>query len=475
MRAVAPFLPRGALAACGVTAGVLWAEAPRAEAWVYVAAATAAVAASATLAEAVRRGGWVGGALSPAGAVAGILLVLFALRPAALAADPGNATPGLADLGFDNADLVVATSVGVLGLVCLAAPFIALLPPRAYAREARVDAAGTAAAVALVALAAVGTALWARLFVHAGGFGALAHNPAQLHLRQFGGIYGTFGLLLCLTAPLVGLLAYLSTGSRPMLAAAAVSGLLGAIGSVLLASRGPLVAAVLAGLILVAGRLSRTQVAGVALVAVLLALALAYAGAIREEAQAESLDRAAEDALHRNPLDVLGGNQVELDHLVALVELVPGRLDWLRGRSIAYVPAAFVPRSVWPGKPLPIDYRLSRRLYGSDARAGTPFTLSGELFWNFGAAGVTLGMAALGLLAGLGWRVLALSRRREAPLVAALVVGCSYFLLTRPLAPMLQMTVVAVVALLAAYASARIASGRALRGRPAEPQQPPDE
>jgi hypothetical protein len=432
-----------------VGAVALWIAAPESERWVWAASALALLAAAAILTEGVRRAGWTGGALSPAGVVSGVLFVLFAVRPVALVGKPTLATPGLAKLGFSNADLVRATSIGVLGLVCFSLPLLALLPARRHPGPPRFRADGIRSAAALVAAALVGTALWITLFVHAGGFHALAHDPAQLHLRQFGGIYGTFGLLLCLTGAVVGLAAYLSTRSRRLLAAAAIDGALGVAGSVLLASRGPLVATVLAVLVLFAGRLSRRQAAAVVLALTVLGAALAYGRTIRENAQVEPLGRATSDALHKSPAETIGGDQVEFDHLVALVELVPERLDWLYGRSIAYVPAAFVPRSAWPGKPLPIDYRLSKSIYGPRAAAGTPFTLPGELYWNFGAAGVTVGMIVLGLLAGLGWRALSSSPRGEIQVLAAVMVGFTYFLLTRPLAPMVQVTAVAAVATLA--------------------------
>ena len=37
-----------------------------------------------------------------------------------------------------------------------------------------------------------------------------------------------------------------------------------------------------------------------------------------------------------------------------------------------------------------------------ETAAGTPFTLAGELFWNFGVIGVVVGMALAGAMAGLG-------------------------------------------------------------------------
>ena len=459
-----------ALAAAASGAGALWITAPEGETWVWGAAALALLAAAAILVEAVGRAGWSGGALSPAGVVSAALCILFAARPVALAGKSTLATPGLAKLGFSNADLVRATSIGVLGLVCFALPLLALMPRGQRRVVARIRARGLRSAVVLVAAGLVGTALWVRLFLHAGGFHALAHDPAQLHLRQFGGIYGTFGLLLCLTGSLVGVVAYLSTHSRPMLASAAVNGALGMAGSVLLASRQPLVATVLAVLIILAGHLSRRQAVAVGLAVTVLAVALSYGRTIRENAQIEPLGRASADALHKSPAEMAGGDQVEFDHLVALVEIVPGRLDWLRGRSIAYIPAAFVPRSAWPDKPLPIDYRLSKQIYGPTAAAGTPFTLPGELYWNFGPAGVTIGMVVLGLLAGLGWRALSSSRRAAAQMLAALVVGFTYFLLTRPLAPMVQITTVAAVAFLAMLG---LASFRPLRPAPAE--QTPDD
>jgi hypothetical protein len=464
--AVTPRLPVAALAATTAGAASIWIAAPTAEGWVLVAAALATTGAATIVAEAVRRAGWLGGALSPAGVVALALVILFALRPLALVEDRARATPGLAALGFAPADVLRAEAIGIVGLSCFALPLLALLPARPRPNASRLPAASSLA-VAIAVAAIAGTVLWGTLFLRIGGFHVLLHDPALLHLRQFGGIYGVFGLLLCLGGALVGIAGYVWTRSRPVLVAAAAAASCALAGSICLASRGPLLATMVALAVVVAGRLSRRQ-AALALCGVLvIGIALVLGRAVRERAQTEPVRGAIWGTLRESPLQLIGGDLTDFDHFVALTELVPHRLGWLYGRSLAYVPAAFVPRQLWGSKPRPIDYRLSEQLY-EGARAGTPFTLPGELYWNFGAAGVALGMAALGALYGLLWRLVASGRTAQRHLLAALLVGFTYLLLTRPLAPMVQTTTVAAVALFSVLGLGRLTE----RLRPAASKQP---
>jgi hypothetical protein len=184
-----------------------------------------------------------------------------------------------------------------------------------------------------------------------------------------------------------------------------------------------------------------------ALVGVLLVVGFAYMRTVREQAQVRPLGEAIEATADTHPLAVLGADFAEVENFVALKRLVPDGLPWLSGRSLADVPAAFVPRQLWADKPLPVDYALSRAVSGPERRAGTPFTLAGELYWNYGVAGVLVGMTLLGALGAAGWRALRSRAGGGATVAAAAVVGYSYLLLTRPLGPMLLTTVMALVAI----------------------------
>ena len=83
---------------------------------------------------------------------------------------------------------------------------------------------------------------------------------------------------------------------------------------------------------------------------------------------------------------------------------------FLQGRGLEYVPMAFIPRVLWPGKPL-IDRgrdfttALGWAADASQATTSTGQTSAGELYWNFGWPGVLVGMYLLGAaISGVWWR-----------------------------------------------------------------------
>ncbi len=66
-----------------------------------------------------------------------------------------------------------------------------------------------------------------------------------------------------------------------------------------------------------------------------------------------------------------------------------------------------IPRSVWPGKGLPLSIEFSERFFGLSG--GMPPTIIGEFYWHLGWIGVILGMAVWGVLARVllaFWRAL---------------------------------------------------------------------
>jgi oligosaccharide repeat unit polymerase len=131
------------------------------------------------------------------------------------------------------------------------------------------------------------------------------------------------------------------------------------------------------------------------------------------------------------------------DDFVVMQQLIPSSISWLHGESLIQIPAALAPRALWPGKPQPLDNEVTAYLYPG-ATAGTPITLQGELYWNFGLPGVALGALLMGAL--MGWSMLLLFRREPLSLVLYAVLYASVFaLLTRAIGTMTANTVIALV------------------------------
>ena len=444
------------LAAVALTIGVVLALV--AVAWTPTEAAGVSVAIGAALLTAVglvalgaARFGWRSALISPLSVVAVVIVCVFALRPAALVADPRSTTLGLVGLDFDWQDLTATAGLATLGFGLFGVAFV--LAWRRTRTSRRGDAAPLPPDGRLVRGAAltlgVGTILWGVLFLRNGGFRALIDDPASLHLGQFSGGYGVVGHMLCLATALLILCAWLRRPSRQLGWTFAAASVVSLAASFALQTRGPLVASLVAalGIVCTQRRLSLQKVAVVFSVGLVLVLGFTYMRTVREYAQSESLADAISASVRTNPVTVLGGDFTEVEHFVALRRLVPDGLPWLSGASLRDIPAAFVPRSLWRDKPLPLDYRLSRALYGKETVAGTPFTVPGELFWNFGVIGVLVGMALAGALAGLGWQALGGRGGTTASVASAATVGYSYLLLTRPLGAMLLTLAMALAAI----------------------------
>lgn len=109
------------------------------------------------------------------------------------------------------------------------------------------------------------------------------------------------------------------------------------------------------------------------------------------------------------------GNAASIETLATLVEFVPDRTPRLYGASLAAVPLAAIPRSVWPDKPVNLGLQLNRIVEDPGTATGRPISWIGELYWNFGGFGVFLGCLAFGIVSGRAsaWY----ARFRSVPLV----------------------------------------------------------
>jgi hypothetical protein len=243
-----------------------------------------------------------------------------------------------------------------------------------------------------------------------------------------------------------------------LLVTAAVAAVVALAGGVALATRGVVVATAVAALVLVfRARAPRPRtVAVTALCIALLAAGAIVLRAIRDYSQSEPLADTPATLARTSPLRLVSPDLIEFDHLVGLEGVVPEHLDWLDGESLAKVPAVFVPRALWPDKPLPLDLRVSEQLTGARSKAGYPFTLPGEMWWNLRFGGSLVALLALGLIAGRFWRFLLVRGGAAGELVAAVITGYTYLLLTRPLGPMLLTAATAAVATLVVHLAATL-------------------
>jgi hypothetical protein len=87
-----------------------------------------------------------------------------------------------------------------------------------------------------------------------------------------------------------------------------------------------------------------------------------------------------------------------LDIVISIARETPDRVPFQGGWTIGYVFLAYIPRVLWPGKPLLSIGQWVTDHYagGPGIRSSTGPTWVGELYFNFGWTGVVLGMLTLG-------------------------------------------------------------------------------
>jgi oligosaccharide repeat unit polymerase len=452
----------GALALSVAVAIVCLAWPPDGAAGVVLSVLAALVAAVSLSAVGMIRYGWRTALTSPLVVVSLVLIGVFVLRPGSLLADPRTAGRGLIGVGWDWSDLTSTVALATLGFVSFGLAFmLAWRRPAPAVDEAEVEPPPERAIVrgGLAALG-VGTALWGALFLSNGGFNALFNDPAQLHLEQFGGGYGVIGYMICLATALLLLWAWLRAPSRRLAVTLAGAVAVCLLAAFALQTRGPLVSTIVAAIVIVVleRQVSARRLVALSLATVVLVFGFGYMRIVREYAQSLSVGEAISAGVQTDPLTVVGGDFSEVENFVELKQLVPQDLPRLGGRSIWEVPGAFLPRQIYGDKPKPVDFELSEAVYGGGTNAGTPFTLAGELFWNYGIAGVFIGMALLGALAGAVWGLLRRHATGAGLVACAMAVGYTYLVLTRPLGPMLLTLAMALVGLAVAAALAGLVS-----------------
>lgn len=96
-------------------------------------------------------------------------------------------------------------------------------------------------------------------------------------------------------------------------------------------------------------------------------------------------------------LDSLFRNFLLYDGFVAVLEHVPYSIDYSYGHGYLLALIGFIPRVVWPDKPLWGKAVFTHDVFGVDDSIFT-YGLAGELWWNFGLPGILLGAFLYGYI-----------------------------------------------------------------------------
>jgi hypothetical protein len=97
------------------------------------------------------------------------------------------------------------------------------------------------------------------------------------------------------------------------------------------------------------------------------------------------------------------------------------------GDTMSYAMYAFIPRLLWPNKPILNRGAWFTAYLGGAARAeeattSTGISAAGELYWNFGVPGMAVGMCGIGLLYGLLWRMAGANPREPLHMLLYVIV-----------------------------------------------------
>jgi len=158
-----------------------------------------------------------------------------------------------------------------------------------------------------------------------------------------------------------------------------------------------------------------------------------------------------------------------------IIKGVPDTVPFLRGETYAKIVYLFLPRFVYPAKPLMI-LPINRWFFKND-RSSSPTTLTGEAYLNFGWAGLFLVLPVVGAITSRFERFL--FRRRAFSVRAAVVVGMAPILARLPVENAVtwvtQMFYVTFVALFLDLWESAVARNRCLseeRLAPVDPRNP---
>lgn len=128
----------------------------------------------------------------------------------------------------------------------------------------------------------------------------------------------------------------------------------------------------------------------------------------------------------RSTIEEMAARETVVSSSYPVLALVPSQLDLLWGSSYLVAVTGFIPRAIWPDKPISVG-RLSGDLFFS-IRAGRPPGAVAEAYWNFHIPGIVL----VHFLFGVFHRWVLLLQRENPHAPAALVVLAMTLVLPMP-------------------------------------------
>lgn len=120
---------------------------------------------------------------------------------------------------------------------------------------------------------------------------------------------------------------------------------------------------------------------------------------VRQGTTGGSISKALSDApaYILDPRGILADN-TQFDTLFILTSDIGHGLHFKDGGWMVDAVRANLPAAVDPGKPQPGDIAFRKSIWGNEVGAGRPITLIGDLYYDFGFAGVALGALLFGIL-----------------------------------------------------------------------------
>jgi oligosaccharide repeat unit polymerase len=343
--------------------------------------------------------------VEPAFFVSVLFLLVFFFRPLQLMQHPEQRSPFMPyDLGL----IRQALELGALGFACFHLGYQSRLASHLGARLPVIAGRWRHKHVLRISLLylCLGSAAYAYVFQRAGGLALLARTlQGRLMLaRSSTWSIASVGTLTSVATVILG--TYVLK-TRRLVVLFLVSLSLSVSANLLLGSRSGVLVLLLTIFVVAhqlrIRRLLGASAAGLLVVAIfgmLLVLFTVVVGNLRYHAMGGG-DALAIVFSSRGlvPRDLLGsflGEFNQFDWLAIVLSITPDQIPLQWGRTFVHYFVMFVPAALWPTKPLPISFVVNKTMGG--AGAGSPSTIVGELYQNFGVGGIAIGMVIFGML-----------------------------------------------------------------------------
>jgi oligosaccharide repeat unit polymerase len=97
---------------------------------------------------------------------------------------------------------------------------------------------------------------------------------------------------------------------------------------------------------------------------------------------------------------IVNNGGIDISKTWHIIDYVDAQNDFKFGGTIIWLMIAWIPRQVWPDKPVNIDTVVGMKIYGADTygTGAVPPGVFAELYWNFWYVGIFLGCWIIGMV-----------------------------------------------------------------------------